>query len=102
MLIIGIIIGSVVEAGLSYAFTSSQTIKLKDENEELKLQYDSLNATYNPLNSSFTWLKQHSFTYYVVDDCINISNVQIVKVPFWDDWYVNGTVTNIGSLWNRR
>jgi len=97
ILAIGIIVGVVVGAGLGYAFSLPLITKVRDENSKLMLQFDNLNTTYSTLNATYTWLKQHSFTYYVVDDCINISNVQIVKVPFWDDWYVNGTVTNIDN-----
>jgi hypothetical protein len=39
---------------------------------DLQSQIDDLNATYN-------WLKQHSFTYYVTQDYVNISNVCIYK-----------------------
>ena len=66
-------------------------MKLKDENDELRLQYESLNVTY-------TWLKQHSFTYYTVGNAINISNIGInIRHPIFGDVIVNGTITNIGD-----
>jgi len=41
-------------------------------------------------------LKKHSFTYYVVGDAINISNVGIYYEG-WLYWTINGTVTNISD-----
>jgi len=105
ILVIGIIVGLVVGAGLGYSFTLSETMKLKDENDELRLQYnglklqfESLNATYNTLNATYTWLKQHSFTYYTVGDDINISNIGIFRESEWFDWWtINGTITNVSD-----
>lgn len=96
ILAIGIIVGVVVGADLGYAFSLPQITKVRDENSKLMLQFDSLNATYGTLNATYTWLKQHSFTYYVVQDSINVSNIQIFqKFSLW--YYLNGTITNIGS-----
>jgi len=50
------------------------------------------------LNASYIWLKQHSFTYYVVGNTINISNIGIFQKVYMTNWYtVNGTITNIGD-----
>jgi hypothetical protein len=97
MLVIGIIVGLVVGAGLGYSSTLGEIAKLRDENDQLRLQFESLNATHNTLNATYTWLRQHSFTYYIVGNDINVSNVGIFKNPWWLDWTINGTVTNISD-----
>jgi hypothetical protein len=98
MLVIGIIIGLVVGAGLGYSSTLAETARLRDEHDQLKLQFEGLNATYNTLNATYNWLRQHSFTYYIVGNEINISNVGIFKESEWFDWWtINGTITNISD-----
>lgn len=98
MLVIGIIVGLVVGAGLGYSSTLAENVKLRGENDQLRLQLESLNATCNTLNATYTWLKQHSFTYYTVGNEINVSNVGIFRESEWFDWYtINGTITNIGD-----
>ena len=77
---------------------NAQILDLEDENDELRLQYNTLNTTY-------TWLKQHSFTYYTVGDDsiisvgddIRISNVGIYEVGGPIGWIISGTITNIGN-----
>jgi len=72
------------------------TIDTKNsEIETLESQVDELRLQYNLLNTSYTWLKQHSFTYYTVGDAINISNVGIFEEWFY--WTINGTITNISD-----
>jgi len=61
----------------------------------LNSQIQQLQAQLSNLNASYIWLKQHSFTYYVVGNDINISNVGIYRGWFYT--IVNGTVTNIGN-----
>lgn len=96
ILAIGIIVGVVVGASLGYTFSLPQITKVSGENNKLMLQLDDLNAIYNTLNATYTWLKQHSFTYYIVQDSINLSNIQIFqKFSLW--YYLNGTITNIGA-----
>jgi len=71
------------------ASLNSQVMSKDAQIVDLQSQIDDLNATYN-------WLKQHSFTYYVTQDYVNISNVCIYKeLSLW--YYVNGTVTNTGN-----
>jgi len=75
MIIIGIIVGLVVGAGLGYSSTLAETAKLRDENDQLR---------------------QHSFTYYIVGNDINISNVGIFERE-WFGWTINGTITNVSN-----
>jgi hypothetical protein len=73
------------------ASLNSQVMSKDAQIVDLQSQIDDLNATYN-------WLKQHSFTYYVVQNSVNISNVQIYGGGWmWYLYYLNGTVTNIGT-----
>ncbi|MBA7468576.1 hypothetical protein ES707_03827 [subsurface metagenome] len=69
---------------------------LEDENDELWLTIWSLRSQYDTLNTTHTWLKQHSFTYYTVGDAINISNVGIFNGHYWT-CTINGTITNISD-----
>ncbi|MEM3761003.1 MAG: hypothetical protein QXZ02_07860 [Candidatus Bathyarchaeia archaeon] len=64
----------------------------------LNSQIANLQNQVNDLNATYTWLKQHSFTYYTVGNDINISNFGIYKEYEWFDWYIiNGTITNISN-----
>lgn len=74
------IIALVVGAGLGYALTLPQTMKLKDENDDLKLQLESLNASYSALNATYTWMKQHSFTYYLVSNAIQVPTIRLIPL----------------------
>ena len=87
-----LLVGVVVGAVFGFASTLPQIQGLTDENDELRLQYENLNATY-------TWLKGHSFTYYTVGDAINISNLEIIEREyFWEIVYdIEGTITNISD-----
>jgi len=58
---------------------------LNSEIANFQEKIDDLNATY-------TWLKHHSFTYWIVGNDINISNVGIFENFIF---IINGTVTNI-------
>ena len=83
---------------------------LSDENNTLQGQVDTLQSQISSLNASlqeaiaerdalrlqYEELKRHSFTYYVVDDAINISNIGIFQES-WVSWTINGTVTNISN-----
>ena len=95
MLVIGVIVGLIIGTCLGYSSTIGEISKLRDENIQLKLQLESLNVTYHTLNAKYTWLKQHSFTYYTVGNDINISNVGIYK-GVWS-YTINGTITNISN-----
>ena len=74
----------------------AQILDLEDENDELWLTVWSLTLQYDTLNTSYTWLEQHSFTYYTVGNAINISNVGIFKEWLFG-WTINGTITNISN-----
>jgi hypothetical protein len=64
----------------------------------LNSQITNMQNQLNSLNVTYIWLKHHSFTYYTVGNDINISNVGIWKNPWgWQDWTINGTLTNIGD-----
>jgi valyl-tRNA synthetase len=93
--LIGIIVGLLIGAGLGYSSALGDIAKLRDENKQLRLWCESLNAPYHALNLTYNWLKQHSFTYYTVKNDINISNVGIYKG--WFMYTINGTITNIGN-----
>lgn len=60
---------------------------LNSEIANFQEKIDDLNATY-------TWLKHHSFTYWIVGNDINISNVGIFENFIF---IINGTATNIGT-----
>ena len=83
-LLVGVIVGAV----FGFASTLPQIQRLTDENDELRLQYENLNATY-------TWLKGHSFTYYTVGDAINISNLEVTYGYY--SLPVKGNITNISD-----
>ena len=68
---------------------------LHTDHEALLLEYEALNTEYNTLNETYRWLKDHSFTYYVEGNAINISNVAIIEGWLGDT--INGTMTNISN-----
>lgn len=76
--------------GLGYSVNIARINGLEIENNELRSSYDNLNATY-------TWLKQHSFTYYNVGDSLNISSLVIEKEDFWGRTTISGNITNISN-----
>lgn len=87
------IIAFVVGLGLGLAIGFAAKI------HRFLVDYDALNNDYTQLQANYTWLKQHSFTYYTVGDTINISNLEITEREyFWETVYdIKGTITNIGD-----
>jgi hypothetical protein len=80
------------------ASLNSQIIGKDSQVEDLQSQITNLQNQVDSLNATCNWLKQHSFTYYVVQNSVNISNVQIYGGGWmWYLYYLNGTVTNIGT-----
>ena len=98
-IILGIIV-IILFAGLAGVVINYTSIINEKVNTiaSLNSQIASLQETINMFNTSYTWLKQHSFTYYIVNDAINISNIGIFQESgFWNEWTINGTVTNISD-----
>lgn len=62
---------------------------LQSQMSSLQTAYDDLNSTYIELRGAYDELMP--FTYYTVDDRLNITNVSI------EDWYVRGNITNVGD-----
>ena len=75
---------------------SDENNTLQDQVDTLQLQISSLNTSLQEVRLQYEELKRHSFTYYVVDDAINISNIEIFYKEWWG-WTINGTVTNISN-----
>jgi|GEM_PF-1904416 len=92
---IGFVIGY-VPASLTISRYQSEISTLRTTYDQLKTDYTSLNTTYNNLQRNYTYLQSHSFTYYLVDNKLNITNLQ-VKRPSSHEAYIKGNITNISN-----
>lgn len=100
ILVIGLGVGYVL--GYSVNTSQIQTLEtrineLEVENNNLGSSYNALNNTYTDLLSNYAWLKQHSFTYYEVNDALNISSLKIEKHSYYEWTIISGNITNIGD-----
>lgn len=93
-LIIGLVAG-LLGLLIGLTFGSMERREIKRENEILRGAWEALDTEYDTLNETYRWLKDHSFTYYVEGNAINISNVAIIED--WLGYTVNGTITNISN-----
>lgn len=89
----------VLAVGLAGAIVGYTSILNERDNTiaSLNSQITEKDSQISSLNASYNWLRQHSFTYYMVGNDINVSNIGIWKKPWWSDWTINGTLINVGD-----
>ena len=105
--IVFLVVGLAAGYGFGYLVNMSQIQALETRISNLEIEknslissYNALDATHSNLLSNYTWVKQHSFTYYEVGNAINISSLEIEE-PLPESVFrttkVRGNITNISN-----
>jgi len=72
----------------------TQISNFQNQIETLESNYLDLRSKYETIQKKYTYLQSHSFTYYVADNKLNITDLQI-------DWgwftTIKGNITNISN-----